>query len=202
MFETPGGYASPVSSPPFKYTTGDFWVEIEGQKYSRHDSTRLYDLLTYVDPGPAYTKKGKLRVRQPPPHVDETQNFYVAQLYHHGLEPQETKQAAKDALLAALRKHGSPLKVPENVRKIEKDLADEYRVKNAAAAEEYRQKKMRREEAERVQQKKRKREEEELLADVLGEASWESARSQKKIKSSKVSSQFLSPSARVVNGIS
>lgn len=165
-------------------------MDIDGQRYDRHDSTSLYHLLTYVDPGPAYTKKGKLRVRQPKPHVDETQNFYVAQLYHYGLEPRETKEAAKEALLAALRTLGSPLKVPESVRKVEKDLADKYSVKNVAAAEDYRRKKLHREEEERVKEKKRKREEEQSLAEALGEDSWASASSQKKFKLSKVSSQF------------
>ena len=127
-------------------------------------------------------------MHQPKPHVDETQNFYVAQLYHYGLDPQETKQAAKDALLAALRTQGSPLKVPESVRNIEKELADKYQVKNVAAEGEYRRKKMRREEKEMVQEKKRKREEEQLLSEALGEASPANASSRKKSKSSKVSS--------------
>lgn len=190
MYGTTGKYASPVSLPPFKYTTDHLWVEIEGQRYDRHDSTSLYNLLTYVDPEPAYTKAGKLRVRQPKPHVDETQNFYLAQLYHYGLESRDTKQAAKDALLAALRTQGSPLKVPESVRKIEKDLAEKYQVKNVAAEGEYRRAKIRREEAERAKEKKRKREEEQLLAETLGEASWASASAQKKSKSGKVSSQL------------
>lgn len=126
MSEGISNYASPVSSPPFKYTTDNFWVEVEGQRYNRRDPTSLYQLLTYVDSGPAYTKKGKLRVRQPKPLVDETENFYLAQLLHYGLQPQKTKEAAKDALLAAFKNQKSPLTVPENVLEVERDLEDKY----------------------------------------------------------------------------
>ena len=183
-------YASPVSSTPFKYTTEDFWVEVEGQRFNRHDPSSLYDLLTYVDPGPAYTKKGKLRVHQPIPHKDKTQSFYVAQLYHYGLRPRKTKQAAKNALLAAFKNQGSTLTVPENIRKIEKELADKYRAKNAMAEGEYRRTRNRQEEAKITEPRKRKREEEPALTGVLDQASGTTTSSQKKSKPSRVSYQI------------
>lgn len=175
-----------------QYTTDHFFVEIEHQRFTRHDARSLYHLLTYVDPGPAYTKAGKLRVHQPPPYQDKSQNFYIAQLYHYGLEPRNSKQEAKNALLAAFKNGRSILTVPESVRRVEKDLADEYRVKNAAAAEEHHRKQREYEEAERGRQKKRKREHEHLLAEALGEDSEEgSPSSKKKPKLSEVSFQFF-----------
>lgn len=187
-------YASPVSSPPFKYTTDDFWVEIDHHRHRRCDPTRLYKLLTYVDPGPAYTKKGTLRVHQPVPHKDETESFYIAQLLHYGLKHLKSKQAAKKALLAAYENQGSNLTVPDNVYKIERDLSTEYRLKNEAANKEHDQQKLLREAAAAEERKKRKREDDEMLSEFLSEVQEQvsptSARPQKKPRSSKVSSVF------------
>ena len=183
-------HAAPVSIPPFRYTTNDFYVEIDHHRHGRCSSSRLHDLLTHVDPGPAYTKAGKLRVHQPAPHKDETQHFYEAQLRHYGLKPLKSKPAAKNALLAAFN-GGKILTVPESILKIERKLAAEYKIKNEVAEKEYRQEKQRQKEAEEKERKKRKREENDLLAEILDEPSSTSARAQKKAKPSKVNYQFF-----------
>ncbi len=167
-------HASPVSSPPFKYTsfTG-LYVDTpvyEG-RHRRCSSTRLYELLTYEDPGPAYTKAGQLKIHQPPKHRDEPQNFYTAQCVHYGLNPFKSKQAAKKALLAAHEGSANGLTVPENILRLEKNLADEYKEKNIVAEKEFREKRKLQKEEEEGQRKKRKRADKELLAEVLGDPS-------------------------------
>ncbi|KAL9134431.1 MAG: hypothetical protein Q9175_004390, partial [Cornicularia normoerica] len=173
-------FAPPVSSPPFFYSgTSGLYVEIDHNRHSRSSSDSIHALLTYKDPGPALTKAGKPKVHQPPPHKDQPAHFYTAQLLLYGLKPLKSKQAAKKALLAALNGVGG-LTVPEDVRKIERDLAAEYEVKNAAAEKEYRKEKLLRKETEAKERKRRRRDEDDLLAELH-------APSQKKSKSNKVS---------------
>lgn len=172
-------FAPPVSSPPFFYSgTSGLYVEIDHNRHSRSSSDSIHALLTYKDPGPALTKAGKPKVHQPPPHKDQPAHFYTAQLLLYGLKPLKSKQAAKKALLAALNGVGG-LTVPEDVRKIERDLAAEYEVKNAAAEKEYRKEKLLRKETEAKERKRRRRDEDDLLAELH-------APSQKKSKSNKV----------------
>ena len=164
-------FASPVSSPPFFYTPSGLYVEVEGQRKSRCSSARLYDLLTYQDPGPAYTKAGNLKVHQPPKHRDETQAFYVAQCIHYGLEQRKSKPAAKKALLTAIEGSESDLTVPASIRNIERKLAAEYDVKNAAAEKVYREQRLAEQKAKEQESKKRKQEEAELMNEVLEQSS-------------------------------
>ncbi len=172
-------FASPVSSPPFFYTpSSGLYVEIDHNRHSRSGSDRLHRLLTYKDPGPALTKAGKPKVHQPAPHKDEPGHFYVAQLLLYGLNPLKSKPAAKKALLAALQ-GGAGLTVPENIRKIERDLAAEYDVKNAAAEKQRQEQKLLEKQRKEKEGKKRQRDEEDLLAEIQ-------AASNKKPKSKKV----------------
>lgn len=155
-------YASPVSSPPFKYTSlSGIYVDTpayEG-RHPRCSSSKIYDLLTHEDPGPAYTKTGQLHVHQPPKHKDESHHFYTAQLVHYGLKPLKTKSLAKKALLAAYRGSAEGLTVPESIMKIEKRLTAEFKKKNAAAEREHRQNQKRQGQDQNEQPKKRKRDE-------------------------------------------
>ncbi|KAL8804917.1 MAG: hypothetical protein Q9200_005631 [Gallowayella weberi] len=165
-------YASPVSSAPFYYTSSSgLFVEVEGHRHKRCPSSRLYELLTYNDPGPAYTKKGKLKVHQPPKHKDETQHFYEAQTIHYGLKPFKTKTAAKNALLNAFKGHGSgpgpTLTVPEKITKLEEDLAIQYSAKNAVAKKKYEEERALRKVAEEKAKRKRKQDEADLMAEFI-----------------------------------
>lgn len=176
-------YASPVSSQPFFSSPGSgLWVEVDRyssglypggarDRHSRSSCDRLYDLLTYEDPGPAYTKKGKLRVHQPAKHQDESAAFYNAQCIHYGLKESQTKPASKKALLEAFGGSRKELQVPDSIRKIERDLAAEYEVKNVAAEKKYREDMIIQKAAEEKARKKRKQEESDLFADVLGNPS-------------------------------
>lgn len=159
-------FAPPVSSPPFFYSlSSGLYVEIDHNRHSRSSSDRLHHLLTYKDPGPALTKAGKPKVHQPAPHKDEPGHFYVAQLLLYGLKPLKSKPAAKKALLAALQS-GAGLTVPENIRSIERDLASEYDVKNAAAEKERQKQKLLEKERKEKESKKRQRDEDDLLAEI------------------------------------
>lgn len=155
-------YASPVASPPFTY---ERLSGLEANRHARCASDRLYELLTYTDPGPVLTKQGKPRVHQPPPHKDPTVAFYEAQLVHYGLKPLKTKGPAKKALLVAFEANNGTLTVPENIARLERDLAAQFEVKDAAAKNEYYAEKERKMAAEELKRKKRKREEEDLVAD-------------------------------------
>ena len=178
-------YASSVSSPPFFYTlTSGLYVEIDHKRHSRSGSERLHQLLTYINPGPALTKAGKPKVHQPAPHKDEPGHFYEAQLLLYGLKPLKSKPAAKKALLAALQS-GAGLTVPENIRKIERDLAAEYDVKNAAAEKQRQEQKLLEKGRKEQEKKKRQRDEEGLLAELQ-------AASKKRSKSKKVRVPMLS----------
>ncbi len=177
-------FAPPVSSPPFfYYPTSGLYVEIDHNRHSRSNSDRLHHLLTYKDPGPALTKAGKPKVHQPAPHKDEPGHFYVAQLLLYGLKPLKSKPAAKKALLTALQGDGG-LTVPENIRKVERDLAAEYDVKNAAAEKERQKQKLLEKERREKERKKRQRDEDDLLAEIQ-------APSYKKSKSNKVRGPLL-----------
>lgn len=175
-------FAPPVSSPPFSYSPAlGLYVSVDHNTHTRSSSDRIRTLLN-IGPGPALTKAGKPKVHQP---KDETGHFYTAQLLLYGLKPLSSKPAAKKALLAALQGAGG-LVVSEKVRKIERDLAAEYQVKNAAAEKEYRKEKSLREEAEAKERKKRQRDEDDLLAEIQ-------APSQKKSKSNPVRVVCLIP---------
>lgn len=177
-------FASPVSSPPFFYSsTSGLYVEIDHHRHSRSSSGRLHDLLTYEVPGPALTKAGKPKVHQPTPHKDEPGHFYIAQLLLYGLKHLKSKPAAKKALLVALQDDGG-LTVPEHIRKIERELAAEYSVKNAAAEKERQKQKLLEKERKVKERKKRQRDEGDLLAEIQ-------APSNKKSKSSKVRGLLL-----------
>ncbi|KAL8787206.1 MAG: hypothetical protein Q9213_002317 [Squamulea squamosa] len=150
-------YASPVSSTHFKYTSlSGLYGEVEGHRHGHCSSTDLYSLLTYKDPGPAYTKAGKLKVHQPPKHKDETEHFYAA---------------AKKALLEAFNHPGLELPVPDDIRQVEEDLASQYSMKNAAAKKEYREKRSSQEAEKQKARNKRRHDEAALMAEFLGESS-------------------------------
>ncbi|KAL8797416.1 MAG: hypothetical protein Q9182_007206 [Xanthomendoza sp. 2 TL-2023] len=164
-------YASPVSSPPFHYTSSSgLLVEVEGHRHKLCRSARLYELLTYKDPEPAYTKKGKLKIRQPPKQQDETQHFYEAQMIHYGLKPLSTKTATKNALLNAFKGPGTALTVPQEIRKIQDDLATEYSAKSAITKKKYEEALASRKIAEEKARKKRKQDEADLMAEFLEES--------------------------------
>ena len=84
----------------------------------------------------------------------------------YGLQHFKSKPAAKKALLTALQGDGG-LTVPENILKIERNLAAEYGVKNAAAEKEYQKQKLLGKERNEKERKKRQRDEEDLLAQKL-----------------------------------
>ncbi len=155
-------YIAPISCPPFTYST-DGGLKVNG--HSRCDEQRLYELLTYVDPGPVLTKKGEPRVRQPPAHKDQTGAFYEAQLVHYGLKPLKTKSAAKRALLLEFDCNEGKLNVPEAFRELEDELAAQFRRENSEARKEYRAEMERKRQAEELRRKKRKREEDKVIAE-------------------------------------
>ena len=74
--------------------------------------------------------------------------------------------------------------MPENIRKVERDLAAEYDVKNAAAEKERQKQKLLEKERKEKERKKRQRDEGDLLAEIQ-------APSNKKSKSSKVRGLLL-----------
>ena len=114
-------FAPPVSLSSFGYSPiCGLYVEINNTKYSRTSDATLRDLLNH-----------------PPAHQDESEEFYMAQLRHYGMEPQESIQAAKKTLLAAFQ-GDKGLAVPENMVQLEKDLAAESRDSNAAGKQESR----------------------------------------------------------------
>jgi hypothetical protein len=91
-----------------RVTRGDFsYYPPEGitvNSIPRCESSRLYGLLIWTDPGLALRKDGKPKVHQPDPHRDETEKFYCAQCIHYGLRPLKSKSAAKKELLRAFGK--------------------------------------------------------------------------------------------------
>ena len=179
----PIAYAPPVSSPPFFfYPPTGFYVVIGHTVYPQASSDRIHSLVTYNDPGPVLNKAGKPKKHQPPPHQDESTRFYMAQLQLYGLEPVNSKKAAKKALLAALQGPRG-LCESDEVDTIHMDMCQEYREKDRAAEEEHiRQRRLERflrKEAKAEETKKRQREEAESGMQVQ-------APSSKKTKSNKV----------------
>jgi hypothetical protein len=121
-----------ASSGPFEYI--QFRNERGGlavDGIARCDSGRLMFLLTYTQPPPLLTKKGKPRVHQPEPHKDETAKFYKAQCRHYGLPSKSNKNAAKEALLAFAKANGNRFIVPPSVAEVEAKLADEFKAKKS-----------------------------------------------------------------------
>jgi len=163
-------YAGPVSEPPFYFSASSgLWIEIDRVRHTRCSPSRLYNLLTYIDPGPVLTKAGKPRVRQPPPHKDETQQFYIAQQIHYGLKPSSSREAAKTNLLRMLQfantgiNKEKEIPIPGNIREIERKLAAEYAKRNEAARKRYHEEQRRRAAAEEARCQKRERDIEELI---------------------------------------
>ena len=121
--------------------SSSFYVKVESRgifhQHPRADSSHLYALLTYEAPtGPVFTKKGTVAKRQPPPHKDETEHFYCAQLIHYGLKPLKTKVPAKKALLAAFG-DGRTLTVPAHILVLQEQLRVDYEAANVLARQEY-----------------------------------------------------------------
>lgn len=127
------------------------------------------NLLTYVAPAPLLTKKGKPRVRQPAPHVDESEDFYAAQLLHYGLEKSsEGKEADKKILLEYARRNGGKFVVPAEIVEMTGKMEREWDVEERRYMEECKVASERREEMEVKREGKRKRREEELLDRAFG----------------------------------
>ncbi|KAL9035193.1 MAG: hypothetical protein Q9214_006699, partial [Letrouitia sp. 1 TL-2023] len=168
-------FVGPVSSGPFRYSVSSgLLVEIvdhtdtyDIKRHARCSPSYLHSLLTWVDPGPVLTKKGKPKVRQPPPHEDKPAHFYEAQLIHYGLEPFTSKAAAKKALLEAIENADGELKVSDSVKNLERRMKEEYDRKKVKKEKEYREERRRREEKEREDTRKRKRVEKELTKEIL-----------------------------------
>jgi hypothetical protein len=159
---------SPLSSGPFKYVKSgdDGGLEVDG--VARCNGDRLIALLTYVAPPPLLTKKGKPRVRQPPPHQDETDEFYAAQCVHYGLprgsQKSRIKAATKDALLALAKANGGVFIVPAAVAEVEAKLAREFQVQKVEYLAKMAVINAKEEAAEKQAQNKRRRDEDELLS--------------------------------------
>ena len=122
-------YSPPVHKDGFSYYGSQ--LEVNGKP--RCSSERLYELLTWEDHGPLLNKAGRPRLRQPPPHKDETGAFYQAQCVHYGLTEGKTKQAAKKVLLQALDANHRVLVVPPSIMKLEKELKAQFEAANEAA---------------------------------------------------------------------
>lgn len=141
--------AAPVSLASFFYSPiCGLYVEINNTRYSRSSDCTLYDLLDL-----------------PPAHQDESTEFYLAQLQHYGMAPQESIQAAKKRLLAAFQGDGG-LAVPKNILQLEKELVAEYRDNNAAGNEESRTQTPLQKKPNNGETKKRQRNEAESLAEM------------------------------------
>ncbi|KAK2760706.1 hypothetical protein FQN54_001941 [Arachnomyces sp. PD_36] len=158
-------------SPPFSYHGSRLFVD----HFTRSPSADLLSLLTYKPPPPLLTKKGKPRVRQPPPHIDESPDFYAAQIIHYGLTSSgKGKEDDKAVLLAYGKESGGQFVVPERIREVERRLSDEWREKQREWEKEVevlekRRVEMRKgmEEREKRQALKRKRREEKELEDAF-----------------------------------
>ncbi|KAF1810561.1 hypothetical protein P152DRAFT_515738 [Eremomyces bilateralis CBS 781.70] len=149
---------------PFKYIQpwdNRGYLEVDG--IARCDSDRLLYLLTYVQPPPLLTKKGKPRVHQPPPHNDETERFYSAQCIHYGLLSKSDKAAAKKALLAFAKANDDKFIIPSAVIEVEAKLADEFKIKKAEYDAKIADIDAREKKANEEADRKRKRDEDEIL---------------------------------------
>ncbi|VDB97876.1 unnamed protein product [Peniophora sp. CBMAI 1063] len=159
-------YAGPVTRDDiffYNYHTG-FYVMQDRERYIRAEPSKLYELLTWVDKGPALTKKGAPRKRQPPPHWDESVAYYTAQALHYGLKPKKTKEETKKTLLDAF-KGGKSLQVPEKILALEKELRKLWQDEDKKARARYEQEEREREEAEEKKRVEDRRRHEEILAE-------------------------------------
>ncbi|KZV67839.1 hypothetical protein PENSPDRAFT_583353 [Peniophora sp. CONT] len=140
------------------------YVMQDRQRYIRAEASKLYELLTWVDKGPASTKKGAPRKRQPPPHKDESEAYYNAQAIHYGLKPSKTKDATKKALLATFggRKE---IKVPDKVVALEKELRELWRTENEKDRVRFEQEEKERERKEKECRAEERRRHEAILAE-------------------------------------
>jgi hypothetical protein len=145
--------------------------------------------LTYTAPPPVLTKAGKVAKRQPRPHEDESEEFYISQLAHYGLPPAKTKEAAKRALLSAFGTNKT-LQVPPKILDLEKEMHKEYieanKVAKAKYLEEQKQEKIKEEE----KRNKRKRETDSAIEKFLQEGN---ARPVKKGKTQAVKVRRILP---------
>ena len=177
-------YARPVTRDDvfFYDDMSGLHVRQNGQRYVRADATKLYELLTWVDKGPALTKKGVPRKRQPPPHKDETEAYYSAQSLHYGLKPMKSKDATKKALLKAFS-GGSTIQVPDRVLALEKELRKLWRAESERAQACFEQEQKEREEAEEKRRIEQRHRHEAILAEFeAGAASAPKAPSSRKRK--------------------
>ena len=167
----PYGYTPPVSSPPFFWSpTRGFYVIIDDVKYKQAGTDNLHHFLTYKDPGPVLNKAGKAKKYQPPAGLDKPTQFYVAQLQLYGLEPANSKKAAKQALLAAIEGPGG-LVESEDVSTIKIRLAEEWRNNDMAAEAELKEQERLRKEMEAERIYKRHRDEEKSMMEVQAPSS-------------------------------
>lgn len=90
-------------------------------------------LLTWVDKDPLLTKKGILRVQQPPAHKDKTAESYHTQCIHDGIKPFKTWPPAKKTRLEAFAAQHGRLAVPQSFLDIDKKLKRDFAEANAAA---------------------------------------------------------------------
>jgi len=141
------------------------FVKLDGRRYRRDDPARLHGLLTWVDKGPVLTKKGVPRKRQPPPHQDESDAYYTAQLMHLDMKPLKSKEASKKALLAMFS-NGHDVKVPERLQKMEEDLRNLGVTENEKARIRYEQELEAKEKEEQERLAELRRVHEAILADV------------------------------------
>ncbi|KAI9666870.1 MAG: hypothetical protein M1831_001375 [Alyxoria varia] len=187
----------PIRSGPFAYHSIS---GLEVDCIPRCSSDRLYNLLTYVDKGPVLTKKGVPRVHQPPRHKDETLQFYQAQCVHYGLEKRSSKAAVKKKLLDHADANGQKFKVPKKIIDLEKQLGDEFDVKNKQEGERREKERARKAQEEAVGRKKRKREDDALVQEIRGEGFGEASkkRSRKSNSSVRIKPHKLAALYRVV----
>ncbi|KAJ7685548.1 hypothetical protein DFH06DRAFT_1029285, partial [Mycena polygramma] len=161
-------YAPPVRRDGFLFHGDDFYVQSSGYRLRRADATRLHSLLTYTAPPPVLTKAGKVAKRQPRPHEDESEEFYIAQLAHYGLQPAKTKEAAKRALLGAFGSKKT-LSIPSKVLALEKEMCKEYKEANKLAKAKYQEEQKEEKKKEEEKRNKRKRERESAIENFLQE---------------------------------
>ncbi|KAF7337992.1 hypothetical protein MVEN_02023100 [Mycena venus] len=107
-------YAQSIQRDGFLVHGDEFYVHGYGDRMRRADATR------------------KVAKRQPLPHRDESEDFYLAQVAHYGLQSAKTKEAAKHALLTAFGARKT-LDVPSRILQLEKDMREEYAAANKIA---------------------------------------------------------------------
>ncbi|KAJ7172081.1 hypothetical protein C8R46DRAFT_946962 [Mycena filopes] len=161
-------YAPPIQRDGFVCNAYDFYVQSGNRhvKLRRADATDLHALLTYTAPPPVLTKAGKVAKRQPRPHEDESEEFYLAQVAHYGLKAVKTKDAAKRALLSAFGSKKT-LAVPDRILALEKAMRQEYIAANKIAKVKHLEEKKEEKRKEEEKRNKRKRERESVIDDFL-----------------------------------